>query len=404
MVAEMEFDTVRALLCARIEPVETELVATEAAYGRVLAEPLCAAENVPAFDRSPYDGYALRSADIAAAGRENPVTLRIVEEIAAGAVSHLPVTAGTCVKILTGAPIPPGADCVEMYEKTEFTPETATFFAPRCAGENIIRTGEDVRAGAVLAAAGSVIDAGLAGTLAAQGCARAAVYKRPRVALVSTGSELVEADEVPEAGKIRNSSRYMLSAALAALGCEAVYYGIAGDSEADIAARLDRALNECDAAILTGGVSVGDYDKTPAAMERANCEILTRGVALKPGGACCYGLRDGKPVAALSGNPASAMTNFYAIAASALRKLAGRSDYEPRAIAVTLAADFGKKSPMTRLVRGTLELDDGRALLRLADNQGNGAVSSLIGAQVMAVIPAGSGALAAGTMLKGFLL
>lgn len=149
MVAEMEFDTARALLCARTEPVGTERVPLETAYGRVLAEPLCAAENVPAFDRSPYDGYALRSADIAAAGRENPVTLRIVEEIAAGAVSHLPVTEGTCVKILTGAPIPPGADCVEMYEKTEFTAETATFFAPRCAGENIIRTGEDVRAGAV---------------------------------------------------------------------------------------------------------------------------------------------------------------------------------------------------------------------------------------------------------------
>lgn len=404
MVAEMEFETARALLCARTAPVETERVALEEAYGRVLAVPLCAAENVPAFDRSPYDGYALRSADIAGAGRETPVTLRIVEEIAAGAVSHVPVTAGTCVKILTGAPIPPGADCVEMYEKTEFTAETATFFAPRRAGENIIRTGEDVRAGAVLAAAGSVIDAGLAGTLAAQGCGAPLVYKRPRVALLSTGSELVEADEKPGTGKIRNSSRYMLSAALAALGCEAVYYGIAGDIESEIAARLDRALNECDAAVTTGGVSVGDYDKTPAAMERAGCEILTHGVALKPGGACCYGLRDGKPVAALSGNPASAMTNFHAIAASALRRLAGRGDYEPRAVTVMLAADFQKKSPLTRLVRGSLELGDGRVVLRPADNQGNVVVSSLIGAQVMAVIPAGSGVLAAGTKLKGFLL
>lgn len=404
MIAEMEFDAARSLLCARIEPVGTQRVALEAAAGRVLAEDIRARENVPAFDRSPYDGYALRAADIAAASRENPVTLRVLEEIAAGDISHAPVTAGTCVKILTGAPIPAGADCVEMYENTRFTAETVTFFAPRRAGENIIRAGEDVEKGALLAARGSVIDPGLAGTLAAQGCGEPLVYRKPRVALLSTGSELVEADEAPAPGKIRNSSRYMLTAALEALGCEVCYLGIAGDDEPDIAARLEQGLNECDAVVTTGGVSVGDYDKTPAAMERVGCAIVTRGVALKPGGACCYGVKNGKPVAALSGNPASAMTNFYAIAASALRKLAGRADYEPPLITVTLAQSLAKKSRMTRLVRGSLELSSGRVLLRAAEKQGNVVVSSLIGAQAMAIVPAGSGALEQGTQLKGFLL
>ena len=240
MRTEMDFEQARGLLLDRVLPVGRESVPLEQAAGRVLAEPLCAAENVPAFDRSPYDGYALRAADVRAAGREAPVTLRILEEIAAGGVSHVPVTEGTCVKILTGAPIPPGADCVEMYENTVFDAEKVTFFAPRKAGENIIRAGEDVRAGMHLAEAGETIDPGLAGTLAAQGCARPLVYARPRVALLSTGSELVEVGEEPGPGMIRNSNRYTLTAALGALGCEAVYYGIAGDRTEDIAARLER--------------------------------------------------------------------------------------------------------------------------------------------------------------------
>ncbi len=404
MRTEMDFEQARGLLLERVLPVGRESVPLEQAAGRVLAEPLCAAENVPAFDRSPYDGYALRAADVRAAGREAPVALRILEEIAAGGVSHVPVTEGTCVKILTGAPIPPGADCVEMYENTAFDAEKVTFFAPRKAGENIIRAGEDVRAGMHLAEAGETIDPGLAGTLAAQGCARPLVYARPRIALLSTGSELVEVGEEPGPGMIRNSNRYTLTAALAALGCEAVYYGIAGDRTEDIAARLERALDECDAAVLTGGVSVGDYDRTPAAMEAAGCEILVRGVRLKPGGACCYGMRNGKFAAALSGNPASAMTNFYAIAAPALKKLAGRRDFRPRELTVSLAEAFGKKSRMTRLVRGRLELAEDGLLLRLPANQGNVVLSSMIGIQAMAVIPGGSGPLAAGEKLKGFLL
>ena len=404
MHVELEFDAARELLLARVAPVHTERAALETAAGRVLAEPLCAAENVPPFDRSPYDGYALRSADISGASREKPVTLRIVEEIAAGGVSHIPVAAGCCVKILTGAPIPPGVDCVEMYENTEFDAQAASFFAPKRAGENIIRAGEDVRVGTQLADAGDIIDPGLAGTLAAQGCARPLVYARPRVGLISTGSELVEAAEALRPGMIRNSNRYTLTAALSALGCEAAYYGVAGDRTETISALLRRALDECDAVVLTGGVSVGDYDKTPEAMEAADCEILVRGVRLKPGGACCYGLRDGKPVAALSGNPASALTNFYAIAAPVLKKLAGRRDYQPQEISVSLAADFGKKSKLMRLVRGRLTLSEDGLLLHLPANQGNVVLSSMIGVQAMAVIPAGSGALAAGHKLKGFLL
>ena len=221
-MSELSYIEARAALLAHAAPLGTETVPLISAAGRVLAQSLIAADNVPAFDRSPYDGYAFRAADVAAASEASPVTLRITEEIPAGAVPTKPVTAGTCAKILTGAPIPEGADAVLNFEATRFTDTEATFFAPVAQGSNIVRAGEDVRAGTVLLRPGTVIDAGAAGTLAAQGVAAPLVYRRPRVALLSTGSELVEADAACAPGKIRNSNAYPLSAALRKLGCESV--------------------------------------------------------------------------------------------------------------------------------------------------------------------------------------
>ena len=166
---------------------------------------------------------------------------------------------------------------------------------------------------------------------------------------------------------------------------------------------MAKGLEECDAILSTGGVSVGDYDFTPDAMERAGINILFRGVQLKPGMACAYGEKNGKPVCGLSGNPASSLTNFHAVAVPALKKLAGRTDYMPQKILVTLRNGFSKKSPTTRLLRGTLDLSDGTVGMTLPEEQGNVVISSAIGCNVMAVVPAGSGALEAGTTLEGFL-
>lgn len=404
MLNDPSYEQARELLLASVRPVETERIPLSQCGGRVLAQELTAQENIPAFDRSPYDGYALRAADTASASNAAPVTLRVLEEIPAGAVPTKTVAEGTAAKVLTGAPVPDGADAVVMYEKTEFTETHVTLFEPVKPGENIIRVGEDVQKGTLLARRGDAIDPGLAGTLAAQGVSMPLVYKRPRVAVLSTGSELVEADAAPENGKIRNSNRSMLEAALKQLGCETVYLGIAGDSAADIAARLDRGLLECDAVVTTGGVSVGDYDLTPAAMEASGVELLFRGVDMKPGMACAYGVRGGKLVCGLSGNPASSLTNFYAVALPAFKKLTGRRDYLPQEISVTLPEGFGKKSPRTRFLRGKLELKDGIVCMDLPKDQGNVVLSSTIGCNVMAVVPAGSGPVRPGTVLKGFLL
>ncbi len=400
----LSYREARDLLLGRVSPVGTERVPLSGCFGRVLAEDLIAAENVPAFDRSPYDGYAFRAQDVAGASEAAPVTLRITEEIPAGAVPTKPVVPGTCAKILTGAPLPAGADTVINFEVTRFTDTLVSFFAPVKQGSNIVRVGEDVKKGAVLARAGSAIDAGTAGTLAAQGVVFPRVFRRPRVAVLSTGSELVEAGETPAPGKIRNSNAHTLSAALQKLGAEPVYLGIAPDSAEGIAEALERGLQSCDAVISTGGVSVGDYDLTPAAMDLVGAKTLVRGCALKPGMACAYGVRGEKLICALSGNPASSLVNFYLVTLPALRKLCGCAEPIPQEITLTLADGFPKPSRSDRALRGTLTLADGSAYLRLTRDQGNVVLSSAVGCDAIAIVPAGSGPVEKGTKLKGFLL
>ena len=404
MLNNPDYATARGILLDAAAAVGAEQTPLSKSGGRVLARDLTAAEPVPPFDRSPYDGYALRASDTVHASKKTPVTLRVLEEIPAGRVPAAAVKEGTAAKVLTGAPIPEGADAVIKYERTVFTDETVTVFCPLAQGENIVRAGEDVRRGDVLAHSGNVIDPGTAGALAAHGVTAPLVYRVPKVGILSTGSELVDAGEVPRPGKIRNSNRHMLEAALTSMGCEPVWLGTAEDSAEKICALIQRGLSECDAVISTGGVSAGDYDLTPDAMEKAGVELLFRGVDMKPGMACAYGVRDGKLVCGLSGNPAAAGTNFYAVVLPALNRLCGKKDVLPRELTVTLAEGFSKKSRTTRFLRGSLELSDGTVKLRLPQNQGNVVVSSMIGSNVIAVVPAGSEPLPAGTRLKGFVI
>ncbi|HBN55759.1 MAG TPA: molybdopterin molybdenumtransferase MoeA [Lachnospiraceae bacterium] len=402
MRRDMNYQMIRDQLLAMAVPAGTEHVCLKKSMGRILAEPFAARENVPAFDRSPYDGFAFLAADSAEASEAHPVTLKIQEEIAAGMVPQKTVTPGTAAKILTGAPIPGGADTVVMYEKTRFTEDTVTLFQPAGSGSNIVYAGEDVEKGQVLAESGTKLDAGLIGTLAAQGITEPLVYVKPCIGVLSTGSEVMDAGETVGAGKIRDSNRYMLAAALHETGCDAEDLGLIRDHTKDIAARIEKGLTDCDALLITGGVSAGDFDLTPAAMERAGANVLCRGVDIKPGMACAYGEKGGKFIFALSGNPASAMTNFYVVVWPVLRKLAGCREFLPQEFPVTLAEDFPKKSPRTRFLRGKLDLSDGTVRMHLSARQGNAVLSSAIGCDGMAMIPAGSGPIPGGTRLKGF--
>lgn len=398
------FEHARDVLLSAVSPVGSESVSLSACVGRILSDDLIAEKNVPAFDRTPYDGYAFRSADTEGASRSRPVFLRILEEIPAGGVSHIPVSSGTAVKVLTGAPIPEGADAVINYELTEFTEKEVTLFHPVTPGSNIVFVGEDVKKGSVLAPKGLFIDAGTVGTLAAQGVTAPMVYRKLRVAVISTGSELVEPWEEPGEGMIRNSNAYTISAALQENGFEAVYLGIARDTAEDIAGLIEKGLHECDALISTGGVSVGDYDMTPAAMDLCAVEQLVRGVRLKPGQACSYGVRAEKLMCGLSGNPASCMTNLYTVAMPALRKMAGWRTPVPELIDITMKNGFPKSSKDTRVLRGRLCLTGGRVEMELPPKQGNVILSSTVGCDAMAIIPAGNGPVEPGTTLKGFMV
>ena len=397
MTKPMDWRAARDLLLERAVPVSTETVSLDNAAGRISAAPTAALREVPPFDRSPFDGYAFRSADTAG---ELPVTLTILEEVPAGAVPTRTVTSGTAVKILTGAPIPPGADAVSKFEETDFTPETVTLKRAYQPGENLICRGEDVHVGMELTRAGQTVDAGVAGALWSQGVDSVLVYRRPRVAVITTGSELEEGTASPTEGRIPNSNRPAFETALRLAGAEPVYYGTPKDDCAAIAALLERALKECDMVLTTGGVSVGDYDLTPAALECAGAEIAVRNIGLKPGGKCCFGWKNGKFAACLSGNPASALTCFYAVALPVLRRLCGREQAALPEVSARLGADFKKGGKQTRLVRGRLSADEHGLVFYPAAQQGNGALHTLAGANALAEIPSGAGPQSAGAMLR----
>ena len=394
----------KKILLDNVKVIGTEQISLKDAAGRVMAEDVIADADVPPFDRSPYDGYALRSEDVKNASHEQPAVLEVLEEIPAGGISHFPVTNGTAVRIMTGAPIPEGADCIIMYERTEFTETQVKVFDRVKAGENIVKKGEDVCKGTVLAKAGSVIDAGLLATLAGQNEASPRVYKVPRIGIITTGSELTDVGEKLENGMIYDSNRYTLIGTIKKNGCEPVVYGIAGDEIDTIAGKIIQAADECDMVLLTGGVSAGDFDYTPAAMEKAGAKIFFRGARIKPGMACAYGELKGRLICALSGNPSSSIVNFLVLAYPALRKLRGLSQYEPEEIEVTLKGGFGKASKGTRYLFGKLDLSDGTVRMDLASAQGNVIISSSIGCNVMAVVPAGSGPLEPGTKIKAFII
>lgn len=402
MLKNADWEAARNLLLERATPVTTEEILLDKSAGRVLGFDLKAAEDVPPFDRSAYDGYALRAEDVRTASRENSVTLRITETIPAGETAHLAVESGSAAHLMTGAPIPSGADCVINFERTEFTEKTVTLFAPLREGENIVRRGEDVQKGKLLAAMGSVIDAGLAGTLAAQGCSRVKVFRKPVVGIISTGNELVTPGMEQREGKIRDTNGPAFTALLTREGCQVQNLGVCGDETAEIEQRIRWGLKTCDALLLTGGVSVGNWDVTPDAMERCGVKMLVRGVNMKPGMACAFGEKEGKLVFGLSGNPASALTNYYACVMSAVRKLTGRKDLIPERMIMHLKEDVNKRSPSVRFLRGRLDLKDGRVGFVPSAGQGNVMLADMIGCYAFAVIPAGSGALPAGTRVTGF--
>lgn len=394
----------RKIIIDRVNPVGTERIPLDKAFGRILAEEIKAAEDVPAFDRSPYDGYAFRSADVKNATKENPVILKVIDNIPAGDIAEVPLKEGEAARLMTGAPIPEGADAVRMYEETEFTETEVKIFSPAKAGENIIYAGEDVKKGTVLAQSGMKIDSGLMGTLAGQNIPEPLVFQKLKVGIVITGSELVPVGTTPGPGMIINTNQYTLTGAVEDFGYTPVSYGIIPDDLEAIKKALQQAVKECDVVLATGGAAVGDYDLTPLAMEEIGTEILFRNVKMKPGKACAYGIKDGKLICGLSGHPSSSLLNLLVVGLPGIRKVSGLSEFSHKEIDMEVTGGYAKGSDTDRAVRGKFFVENGKAKINISAPQGNVVISGTIGTDSIVIIPAGSDPVKEGTVLKGFMI
>ena len=400
-----EYQKALQLLTDSVCQVGTEEVDLEKSFGRILAADIKAEENVPAFDRSPYDGYAFRADDTKDASVEHPITLNVIENIRAGQMPEKRVDSGTAIRLMTGAPIPAGADAVCKYEDTVFTDNSVTISQSFRSGDNIVTAGEDIKNGALVAGKGYPVDAGLSGTLASLGKLTVEVYKRPVAGIISTGDEVMDPKSELLPGKIRNSNRYSIAAALERIGIDAVYLGHANDTTDDIQKLISTGESSCDIIVSTGGVSVGDYDLVPEAMEGCGYEILVRGVTMKPGMACAYGVKDNKLMLGLSGNPASSLTNLQCVCYPALRKMAGRVLYDHQILRFRLGEDILKAGGKgTRFARGRSSIREGELCLDVPSAQGNVVISSAVYCDAYGILSNMSSPVKSGTYIDGFFV
>ncbi|MDD7451364.1 MAG: molybdopterin molybdotransferase MoeA [Treponema sp.] len=391
-----------ALLIENAIPVrETERVPLLGALGRVCAREVASPIDVPPFDRSPLDGYALHSADVALASRENPAVLTVIGEACAGCGERFAVARGQALRIMTGAPVPPECDCVIRQEDTDEGMETVRVYAPVGAGKNICRAGEDVPRGAAMAQPGEVITCAHIGVFASLGVTELEVYRRVRVALLATGDELAQPGEMLAFGQIYDSNRAVLTARLAELGVQANVLPSCADEPQAVADALIRAAREADVLITTGGVSVGKKDIMHRVLPLMGAHRLFWKVAMKPGSPLLCAQHGGRPVICLSGNPFAALACFEVFAVPVLRRLGGWADWQMRRVRARLCGGFGKASPGRRLIRARVE---GGCAYLTGSNHSSGSLAEMIGCNCLIDIPAGSGPLGDGDDVEVLLL
>jgi molybdopterin molybdotransferase len=397
---------VQELVLGACDLLAPELLPISGAYGHVLAEPLVSPEDIPGFDNTAMDGFALRAADTAGGG----ATLSVIGVRAAGEAGHVEVRPGEALRIMTGAPMPSGADAVVMIELTTPAPDgkSVVVRAEALPGENLRRAGSDLRAGTLVFAAGTELGAGHLGVLASIGASEVLVHRRPRVGLFSTGDELVAYTETPQEGQIRDSNRPALAACLERDGFAVVDLGILPDEEDAVRAGLLSGVSSCDVLLTSGGVSAGDFDYVKVVLaELAGNAGFSRdlSVAIRPakplsfaivetGGSDAAAARR-VPVFGLPGNPVSSLVSYELFARPGLRKMAGHR--EPRRRAVTgLAGEDLHRSPdgKLHLERVVVHHDRGGRLVAGAAGlrpQSSHQLSAMATANALAMLPDGHG-------------
>lgn len=380
---------------------EEEVHLTEAA-GRHVARAVVARADAPPFDNSAMDGYAVRAADVASAGQGTPVRLPLRGESRAGGQPAGPLEPGTACRVFTGAPMPAGADAVVIQEDTERHGDEVEIREASPTGRHVRAQGSDVRHGARLLQAGDRIWPGEIGLLASQNIARVHVFRRPEVAILSTGDELRMLGDDLEPGTIINSNVYVLSEMLRALGAIPVALPAAPDTLPGIEASLRKAL-EADVVITTGGVSVGAYDFVQEAFKNVGIEPGFWKVRVKPGKPFAFARYGDKPVLGVPGNPISAMIAFEVLIAPCLRKMLGDPQPHPQPVVARLREPYRRRPGRVEIARAVATREGDELIVTLHDLQGSGSLPSFVGVNALVVLPADKAELRAGDKVEAIL-
>jgi molybdopterin molybdotransferase len=401
---DLSVDEALARILAAVHPCEPLALACAEALGCVLAEDVVAPLSIPPFANSGMDGFAVRVDDLEQASRTRPVSLRLGGEAAAGEGAPPAVRPGTAVRIMTGAPLPPGAEAVVPIEDVEVDGERIRFFAPSRAGRHLRPAGEDVRQGELAIPRGRELRAQEIGMLAALGVTQVRVVERPRIAIISTGDELLAAGEPLAPGKIRDANGPALAAFVAMQGGIALPLGIARDHAQDLRAKVEAArAARADLIVTSAGASAGDYDVVHNTLDADGALQIWR-VNLKPGRPLLFGLTGGIPLLGLPGNPASALIVAELFLRPAIRRMRGCASLAPTTVRAAL--DMPQRGSERRhYLRAYVEPAEGgwRATTE-GIGSGSGSLSTLVRSNALLVIPEGSGELPAGTLVDVIML
>ena len=382
------FDQAREIIAGAVRPLPAESVPLAEASGRIAAEEIVADADLVPYARSAMDGYALRAADTGGAALGRPIKLPIIGKVLAEE-GHATLSPGSALAITTGAPVPRGADAVIPYEEVRRAGEEIEISAPVRPGASVFPPAEDVRRGDVLVRAGETLRPAVVALLAFVGHSEVRVYRRPRVAVVCTGSELVEVSATPAHGQIRNSNAFALSALIEECGGQARFCGTAPDQRDTLRGLLGSARLEADLLITTGGASVGERDLVKGVLAELGTEFCFRSVAVRPGKPVGFGLWDGVPVCVLPGNPAAVFVGFYEFVRPALLRLAGRRAIELPALRAVLTGRVQSKPGRRYIILARLALADGRFEVTPLPNQCSVLVRTSADANALVLLPEG---------------
>jgi len=398
-----------SIILAHIKPLRSESFELADCLDRVLAQDISAPENIPPFANSAMDGFAVRAVDTRGASVDHPVPLLILEDLPAGQVARRVVKENQAIRIMTGAPLPEGADSVVKVEDTgeeKFEAdgrETVLIYQEAVYGDHIRLAGESVRQGELVLERGTVLRPPEIGMLAALGYPRVSVIRPPRAAIISTGDELQNIEEELLPGKIRDCNRYSLSALVRQYGGTVATLGIVPD-EKDYLRKIFSLALTTDLVITSGGVSAGKYDLVREIIPELEGELLIDRVAMKPGKPLIFSMVRGIPVFSLPGNPVSVMVSFLQFVRPALLKMQGKNRIQKPEVEAILVEDCNERTGRTHLIRVVVEIKDGVYQVRLTGPQGSGILRSLVLSNGLMVVPPNRGPLKAGTKVKVILI